>query len=257
MLKPIEADCLKSLDKIRHGFYTRNGGLSQGLYKELNCGFGSNDPPAIIRANRSKVAKHLYPQADDVVTVYQIHSARAIKIHSPPNPEDLPKADAIITTTPGLVIGVLTADCTPVLFCDADKGVIAAAHAGWRGAQSGILEATVEMMISTGARRENIKAAIGPCISQKNYEVGFDFQNKLLSADATKVDFFTQPQGADKPHFDLPGYVAARLRRLKLGNVQNCFQCTYENDSLFYSFRRTQHRHEPDFGRQISAIVLV
>ncbi len=256
MLEPLEAGNLLSLPNIRHGFFTRVGGRSNGIYQELNCGFGSKDIPSLVAQNRTQVAQHLSPQAKQLVTVYQVHSARAIRLEKPANPDNLPKADSIVTTTPGLPIGVLTADCTPVLFADAQNGVIAAAHAGWRGAVGGILEATVETMEQAGAKRSSIMAALGPCIHQENYEVGYEFQNKLLALDSSNSRYFSRPEESSKPHFNLPGYVFTRLKALNIANVHSRTQCTYENDSLFYSYRRSQHLKEADYGRQISAIVL-
>lgn len=256
MLEPIEAQCLQGLPGIRHGFFTRLGGTSPGIYSDLNCGFGSSDERATVAANRTRVARHLNPAADKVVTIYQVHSGHAITLKSAPDPDNLPKADAIITTTPGLVIGILTADCTPVLLADPKAGVVAAAHAGWRGAVGGILKSTIAQMEAAGATRSSIVAAIGPCIHPKNYEVGLDFQNQLLAVDTEYARFFEKHQPSAKPHFDLPGFVAEQLSGLEVANSSTSTRCTYENESMFYSYRRSQHRKEADYGRQISAIVL-
>ncbi len=243
------------LPGIRHGFFTREGGVSAGLYAGLNCGLGSKDVQDRVLENRARVATHLGGAQAEVLTVYQIHSGAAVRADGPIVRDALPKADAVVTTVPGLVIGILTADCAPVLLADAEAKVVAAAHAGWRGAVAGIVEATVAEMEKAGARRERICAAIGPTISQSNYEVGPEFLAELLALDAGNAEFFVHPPGA-RAHFDLPGFVARRLDRLELAAVDRSAPCTYANESLFFSFRRTTHRSEPDYGRQISAIVV-
>lgn len=250
------ADNLSALAGVSHGFFSRAGGRSDGIYAGLNCGFGSDDMREAVACNRARVAGHLNKGADHVVTVYQVHSGRAVCLSATPAPDDLPKADAIVTRTPGLVVGILTADCGPVLFADAQAGVVACAHAGWRGAVSGILEATVQEMETLGARRGRIDAALGPCIHQGNYEVGEDFRENLMAQQTSNADFFAYPEAGGKPHFDLPGFVVSRLGGLGLRSVWNSGACTYADDSLFFSYRRSQHRDEPDYGRQISAIVL-
>ncbi len=255
-LKPILAGSLEGLPGIRHGFFTREGGISTGLYAGLNCGFGSSDDPACVTENRRRVARHLHPAADSVLTVHQIHSATAVTVTADIPREHLPKADALVTTTRGLVIGVLAADCAPVLFADPEAQVIGAAHAGWRGAVSGVLEATLDLMEANGARRARIQAAVGPCINQQSYEVGPEFEAQVLALDPANSRFFKPLGQYGRAHFNLPGYVAARLARTGVRSVEPSLLCTYENESLFYSFRRTTHRQEPDYGRQISAIVL-
>jgi YfiH family protein len=254
MPKPILSPSL-DLPAIRHGFFTREGGLSEGLYAGLNCGLGSKDVQDRVLENRARVATHLGGAQAEVLTVYQVHSGIAIRADGPIARDALPKADAVVTTVPGLVIGILTADCTPVLFADADAKVVGAAHAGWRGAVAGIIEATVAEMENAGARRDRIHAAIGPTISQANYEIGPEFESELLALDAANAEFFVHPPGA-RARFDLPGFVSRRLDRLGLAAVDRSALCTYANESLFFSFRRTTHRLEPDYGRQISAIVV-
>jgi len=256
MLKPITATDLEALPGIRHGFFTRQGGVSGGLYASLNCGFGSNDEKAAVAENRTRVAAHLGASAPSVVTLYQVHSPDAVAITGPPDPQKVPHADAVVTNTPGLAIGVLSADCTPVLFADAEARVVAAAHAGWRGAVGGVLEATVAKMVELGAQRSRIIAAVGPCIHQESYEVGDDFRAQLVSLDAENGRFFVHRPGRQRPNFDLPGYVASKLSACQLGGVVMATMCTYTNESDFFSFRRSTHRGEADYGRQISAILV-
>jgi YfiH family protein len=256
MLEPIEAACLKSLPGIRHGFFTRTGGVSGDIYTSLNCGPGSNDAPANVAHNRARVAGHLGALHPEVVTLYQVHSATAVHVTAPVAANDRPKADAVVTATPGLAIGVLTADCTPVLFADADAGVVAAAHAGWRGALGGVLEAAIAEMERLGARRSQIRAAIGPTINQDSYEVGPEFEAALIDSCADNSRYFVRPKPDARPHFDLPGYVEGRLAAAQIGTIERQSPCTYRNESILFSFRRSQHRHEADYGRQIAAIVV-
>jgi YfiH family protein len=256
MLSPLQADSLAILPGIRHGFFTRLGGVSRGLYASLNCGPGSRDDAVAVIENRSRVAQHLGSFSDDVQTVYQVHSAAPLVVDRLTPREELPKADAVVTRTRGLAIGVLTADCAPVLLADPEAGVVGAAHAGWRGALGGILEATVAAMESLGAERQRIFAALGPTIGARSYEVGPEFVAAFEAADAGNGRFFTIPKGRARPHFDLPAYVMDRLRRIGLKHAEQQAPCTYENESMFFSFRRATHRKEPDYGRQISAIVV-
>jgi hypothetical protein len=256
MLEPFTADSLSILPGIRHGFFGRQGGTSRGLYQSLNCGAGSSDERVSVIENRARVARHLGSPHDDVVTLYQVHSPAALVVDKPVPREDLPKADALVTKTRGLAIGVLTADCTPVLFADAAAGVVGAAHAGWRGALSGVLESTVAAMETLGAEKGRIRAAVGPCISQRSYEVGPEFEKAFLESDPEYAQFFIKHSRAAKPFFDLPGLVNHRLQKLRLGAIEMIAHCTYGNESMFFSYRRSQHRKEPDYGRQISAIVV-
>lgn len=256
MLSPIKAHELDALAGIRHGFFTREGGVSAGLYTSLNCGFGSNDDKGAVAENRARVARHLGAMQACITTPYQVHSPDAVIVEKSIGQGDLPRADALITGTPGLAIGVLTADCTPVLFADAQAGVVAAAHAGWRGAVSGILEATVARMEEIGARRSRIVAAVGPCIHQDSYEVGDEFEANLLALDAANERFFARASGELRPRFDLPGYVVRRLTACELGAIGIASPCTYTNESKFFSYRRATHRSEADYGRQISAILV-
>ena len=255
MLEPIVAQCLTGAG-VRHGFFTRKAGVSTGIYAGLNCGFGSSDDTQAVAENRRRVAGCLSPSASSVLTVHQVHSAVAVVVDRDIAPADLPKVDGVVTKTRGLVIGALAADCAPVLFVDREAGVIGAAHAGWRGAVSGIVEATVAAMETQGARRGRIAACVGPCINQRNYEVGAEFMANLVAMDAANAAFFVNAGASRLPHFDLPGFVAAQLAKTRVGTIERQTPCTYENESLFFSFRRTTHRKEPDYGRQISAIVL-
>jgi YfiH family protein len=257
----LEADSLTECSGIRHGFFTRQGGISGGDYASLNVGLGSNDDRARVIENRKRIAEHLGARVDgrpfpDLVTNYQIHSADVVVIDRPHDSDAVPKADALVTRTPGLAIGALTADCTPVLFADPIARVVAAAHAGWRGAVSGVLGNTIDAMEQLGARREQVRAAIGPTIHQASYEVGPEFKARFLEEAPGNASFFTVPEGATRDHFDLPGYCRKRLADAGVGRIEDLRQCTYANESLFFSFRRKTHRNEDDYGRQIAAIVV-
>lgn len=256
MLQPIQAASLARSPRIRHGFFTRIGGVSEGLYAGLNCGPGSSDAPANVEENRARVARHLGGAHPDVATLYQIHSGRAVAIDAPIPGDARPKADGVVTNRPGLVIGALTADCAPVLFADPEAGVVGAAHAGWRGAVGGVLEATVAEMEKLGARRNRIITAIGPAINQVSYEVGPDFEAALLESCANNVMFLSRKTPLERAHFDLPAFVEMRLKKCGVAEVERQSLCTYANESEFFSFRRSQHRSEGDYGRQISAIVV-
>ncbi|MEM9715953.1 MAG: peptidoglycan editing factor PgeF [Pseudomonadota bacterium] len=238
--------------KVRHGFFTREGGISTGIYQGLNCGLGSNDDRDQVVENRNRVATAL--GTSSLTSVYQIHSPD-VAIADQIDPSDPPKADALVTATPGLAIGILTADCTPVLFADPKAGVIGAAHAGWKGAIGGVLENTVDAMIGLGATRDDIMATAGPTISQANYEVGQDFMEQFLAEDPDFARFFANGVQPEKYQFDLPGFVLSRLRAAGV-TAEWTGHCTYADEDRFFSYRRTTHRGEPDYGRQISAIML-
>ena len=242
--------------RIRHGFFTREGGVSTGVYGSLNCGFGSDDDGAAVAENRRRVADYLGAGHDDVLTVHQIHSAEALIVETPFARGERPRADAMVTNVPGLAIGALAADCTPVLFADADAGVVGCAHAGWRGALAGVLEATLETMARIGAKRQRVCAAIGPTIHQHNYEVGPEFEQQFVDESADNARFFARPDPQGRPYFDLPGFCRSRLAAAGITSIEDMGRCTYDDDSLFFSFRRKYHRSEPDYGRQISAIVV-
>ena len=248
-MKRLEA---ANLSGIAHGFFGREGGVSTGLYDSLNCGPGSQDDPAAVTENRARVAQRL--GAESLVSLSQVHSAI---VHVMPGWEGRPEGDAMVTKTPGLGLSILTADCAPVLLADAKARVIGAAHAGWKGAIGGVLEACVAAMEKLGARRENIQAAIGPCISQANYEVSFDFRDRFLEQGGLRMRKFFVPSGKEGHYrFDLEGYVAQRLELFGVGGVEKLGVCTYPPENGYFSYRRTTHRGEPDYGRQISAIVL-
>jgi polyphenol oxidase len=249
------ASTLESCDGIRHGFFTRQGGVSKGMYGSLNCGLGSRDDAESVRQNRALVAETLGVPAGRLLTLYQIHSARAVIVDKPWNGEAA-EADALVTRTPGLAIGTLTADCAPILLCDPQARVIAAAHAGWRGALSGIAEATMAVMEELGAKRERVVAVIGPSISQRAYEVGSDYVDRFLAEEPASETFFMTDESSGEPHFDLSGYVAERLSRAGVGSVSDLGLCTYCDETRLFSYRRSQHHGEEDYGRQISAIVL-
>jgi polyphenol oxidase len=237
----------------QHGFFTRKGGASSGIFAGLNCGTGSSDQAEIVSINRARVADAMGVAPQALVTVHQVHSDRVIPIIGPLAGQ--PQADALVTATPGVLLAVLTADCQPVLFHDSAAGVIGAAHAGWRGAVDGVLEATVAAMEDLGARRTDIKAVIGPTISQAAYEVGPEFLDRFREEDPENVRFFASGQG-DRMLFDLPGYGLHRLRAAGVGHAEWTGHCTYRDAVRFYSFRRTTHAGEADYGRLISTIRL-
>ncbi|WP_299043343.1 peptidoglycan editing factor PgeF [uncultured Tateyamaria sp.] len=242
-----------SLAPLRHGFFTRKGGASSGIFAGLNCGTGSSDQTEIVAINRARVAEAMGVAADQLTGVHQVHSSDAVSITAPLDPK--PKADGLVTATRGVALSVLTADCQPVLFADAQAGVIGAAHAGWKGAQAGILEATIDAMTDLGAARENIHAVIGPTISQRAYEVGPEFFDIFLDEDPENTRFFAGGDG-DRMHFDLPGYGLMRLRAAGIASAEWTRHCTYFDPDRFYSYRRSVHHKDPDYGRLISSIVL-
>lgn len=250
---PQMSGCLEA--GIGHGFFTRAGGVSTGLYGSLNVGLGSRDDRALVEENRRRVARHFAAAPQRLVTLHQVHSPDAI-IVGPGHDGSRPRADALVTATPGLVIGVLTADCGPILLADARARIVAAAHAGWRGALAGIVDSTVAAMVRLGARRERIRAAIGPTISQENYEVGPDFIAQL-SAAAPHFERYLAPSPRDgHALFDLPAFIAARLEAAGVA-AETVGRCTYGEEPCFFSYRRSTHRREPDYGRQISAICIM
>ena len=256
-LQPVESAFLKGKlagAAVRHGFFTRNGGVSSGIYESLNCGNGSDDEKTNVLENRARVAGWFGETSENLVSLYQCHSVDVISVDATMTGER-PHADAMVSRTPGLVLGILTADCGPVLFADRENGVIGAAHAGWRGAFTGILEATVDAMLSLGAKRETIYAALGPAISKRNYEVGPEFVARFTDKDPDYAAFFEPSANQGHAMFDLPGFIGMRLERAGIAH-EIIDHCTYEDEQRFYSYRRTTHRKEPDYGRQISAIAL-
>ena len=256
MLNSVQSPVLAQLPRVAHGFFGRQGGVSDGVYGSLNCGLGSNDDRAKVLENRRRVAHHIGTSADQLLTCHQIHSATAVFVDTPWAADCQPKADAIVTRTPGLALAALAADCTPVLFSDAEAGVIAAAHAGWRGALGGILEATLAQMEAAGARRRNIVAAVGPCIGPTAYEVGPEFEAAFLEVQPAYARYFGRPTPTTMARFDLPGFIAARLRAAGAGRIDVQSPCTYIHADRFFSYRRTTHTADADYGRQISAIML-
>jgi polyphenol oxidase len=239
---------------IRHGFFTRRGGASSGVFEGLNCGGGSSDQSDIVSINRARVAEAMDVAPKALQTVFQVHSATAITLDAPLTGE-VPRADALVTATPGLALAVLTADCQPVLFADRPAGVVAAAHAGWKGTLDGVLEATLDAMEALGASRADTVAVIGPSISQRAYEVGPEFFDRFIDQDPDSARFFVNGEG-DRMLFDLPGYGLMRLRAAGVGEALWTRHCTYSDPARFYSYRRSVHAHEADYGRLISAIRL-
>jgi polyphenol oxidase len=251
-----QAASLAAIEGVRHGFFTRRGGVSTGIYASLNCGPGSRDDAANVRENRARVAEILGAEPSRLLTVYQKHGAGVVIADKAWTEGKMPEADAIVTAKPGLAIGILTADCAPVLFCDPEARVIGAVHAGWRGALSGIIEATVKAMSKLGARAERVTAAIGPAISQEAYEVGQEFMQQVIADAPESAAFFVTNEATGEPHFDLPAYVADRLGRAGVGAIADLGLCTYCEETRLFSYRRSQHHGEEDYGRQISAILL-
>lgn len=245
----------KNLHTVTHGFFGRRGGTSSGIFASLNCGPGSADERADVIENRKRVADMLSPGAP-LLTLYQIHSGNAVTVTARWNIGEGPQADAMATNVPNLVLGILTADCTPVLFADPEVGVIGAAHAGWKGALGGVTDSTIAAMEALGAKRNRIAAAIGPCISQANYEVGPEFRERFLESDSAFARFFISGDKPDHFRFDLEGFVAQRLDAASLASIERLSTCTYAAEDDFFSFRRATHRGERDYGRQLSAIVL-
>lgn len=241
---------------VRHGFLTRKGGVSTGIYASLNCGPGSKDDAEAVAENRRRAVERIGMTGAPLVTCYQIHSADVVRVTEPWAQADAPKADAMVTDQSGIALGVLTADCAPVLFSDVKAGVIGAAHAGWRGATGGVVEATVQAMIRLGARAQNIRAAVGPCIDQKSYEVGADVCEAVLKASAWAHELFEPAGRVGHYQFDLPGYVAGRLARLDLGRFEVIALDTYADEEQFFSYRRTTHQGGGDYGREVSLIAL-
>lgn len=253
--RPITSSALNGLPGIRHGFFTREGGVSTGLYHSLNGGQGSQDDPPNVTENRARIAHTMGVAPDHLMSVYQIHSPDCLTI-SVPWPADRPKADAMVTAKRGLALAILTADCGPILFADAEAQIIGAAHAGWKGAVTGVLENTVEAMCALGARRDSIVATIGPSISQAAYEVGPEFVERFNTVDAGNSQYFVPSERANHAMFDLPAYIADRLRNAGVRQVENTGLCTYSDEERFFSYRQATHRNEPDYGRLISAIAL-
>ncbi len=252
----IISSALRSRTGIRHGFFSRQGGVSGGVYGSLNCGIGSDDERANVVENRNRAMARLETSEDRLATVFQVHSATVVGVDEPWPEAMRPRADAMVTRRPGVALGILTADCGPVLFADADAGVIGAAHAGWKGAVGGVLEATLDAMLDLGAEVRNIAAAVGPCIRQESYEVGAEFQRAVVGVNAEHGRFFAPSTRTGHWMFDLPGYIVARLAAYGVDGVDDLGLDTYADEDRFFSYRRTTHRDEADYGRGLSAIVL-
>jgi len=251
----IKADIL-ALAGVRHGFFTREGGVSSGLYASLNGGIGSNDDAAQVSENRSRMAAAVGVEPHRFITAYQIHSPSVVVAESSWTPQERPRADAIVTRMRALAIGVTTADCGPILLAEPRARVIGAAHAGWRGALTGVIEAAIAAMERLGAARGEIRAAIGPMIRQPNYEVGPDLIARFAAEDPPSSRFFAPAAREGHALFDLGGYVASRLTRAGVRYVEDVGLCTYADHERFFSYRRSTHRAEADYGRHVNAIAL-
>ena len=257
MIEPIRHALLDDPSgRVRHGFFGRAGGVSNGLYRSLNCGYGSSDDPEAIAENRTRAmsACGLPPAA--LCTAYQVHSSDALAVTAPWPRDEAPRVDAMATATPGLALAILTADCVPVLLADCEAGVIGAAHAGWRGALNGVVEAAVEAMLGLGARAKDIRAVIGPAIGAASYEVGPEFPAPFLARKPEDEDLFAPAEREGHFLFDITGYVARCLRRLGLAAVDMTGGDTCAEAARFFSYRRSVHRSEPDYGRNISIVAL-
>lgn len=254
--EPVRSPLLEKAEAqgIRHGYFTRVGGVSSGIYHGLNIGTGSSDDQSLVRENRRRVAEWMRVPADHLLTAHQIHSPDVVVAREPFSGER-PKADAIVTDRPGIAVGASTADCGPVLFADTQARVIGAAHAGWKGAFTGVLENTIAAMEALGARREDIIAVLGPAIGPENYEVGPEFIARFVEAHADNARYFAPSANPGHALFDLNRYTVDRLTKAGV-MAAGLGRCTYAEEDLFYSYRRTTHRKEPDYGRQVSAIVL-
>jgi YfiH family protein len=253
-----EAQAIRSpllqVNGVEHAFFTREGGVSEGVYASLNGGAGSNDAPESVAENKRRMAEALRVAPQNFLVPYQIHSADALAVDAPWR--DRPRCDGVATATQGVALGVTGADCGIVLFCDPDARVIAAAHAGWKGALDGVLDATLEQMERLGASRPAIRAVLGPTIGQASYEVGPEFAARFLAAATENEQFFSASANPGKSMFDLPGYIGARLRAGGVGAFENLGLDTYADERRFFSYRRSVHRREPDFGRLVAAISL-
>ena len=241
---------------VRHAFFTRRGGVSEGLFASLNCGLGSGDDRAKVSENRGRAAATLGVAADRLVTCYQVHGTEVIAVERPWRPEEAPRADAMVTTAPGIALGILAADCAPVLFADPEAAVVGAAHGGWKGALAGVMETTVAAMVRIGACAERIRAGIGPCIAQPSYEVGPEFRDRFLAAAPDNERFFVVSARPGHFRFDLPGYIAARLATLGLAAVEQSGHDTAAEAGRFFSYRRACLNGQRDYGRAIAAIAL-
>ncbi len=256
MAEHLTAAVLSDMGTLRHAFFTRRGGVSTGLYGSLNVGFGSDDNPAHVAENRARCMAVLGIEPDRLTTAYQVHGTVAAVVEEPWDPRAAQKADAMVTNRPGVALGILTADCAPVLFADPGAGVIGAAHAGWKGALDDIMAATVRAMEALGARRGAIRAAVGPCIAQASYEVGPDFRTRFVDASPAHAHYFRPSDRQNHYLFDLEAFVCDRLRGLELAAVEALSQDTCVQVDQFFSYRRATKNREPDYGRGLSTIAL-
>ena len=250
----VESTLLADCGALSHGFFTRRGGVSRALFESLNAGRGSDDDPACVKENRARIIAVL--GAERLATPYQVHGAHVVVVDETFNQEAPPKADGLVTDQRGIAVGIVTADCAPVLLADSDRGVVAACHAGWRGAVAGIIEETVCAMESLGAQRHHIRAALGPMIAQASYEVGPDVRAAFLAIEPFFANFFADGAQAGKYLFDLEGAVAGCLAISGITGVDLLGRDTYREQDRFYSYRRASHEQQPDYGRQLSAILL-
>jgi YfiH family protein len=248
---------LSDLPGIRHGFMTRAGGVSEGIYDSLNCGLGSDDEQARVLENRQRVLEMAGIPAKTLLTAYQVHSPDVLVVEEEWREGPRPKVDALVTTRKNIAIAASSADCVPILFADPDARVVAAAHAGWRGAVGGVLQATVKQMCALGARPERIRAGVGPCIGQASYEVGPEFPAPFLAQNLANARFFRPAQRAGHHMFDLESYVAAELAAMNLGAIEVAHRDTCAEADVFFSYRRSVLKKEPDYGRHVSVIGLV
>jgi len=250
------ADGPGSNPRIRHAFFTREGGVSEGIYAALNCGFGSGDEPGKVAENRRIAMARLGLAPERLVSCHQVHGTATITVERPWRRNENPRADGMVTAVPGIALGVLAADCAAVLFADSSARIIGAAHGGWRGALAGVMEATVAAMVRLGARPGHIRAGIGPCIAQPSYEVGPEFAAAFAAADQGSGRFFAAASRPGHHLFDLPGYIAERLARLGLAAIERAAHDTAAEEELFFSYRRAGLRGEADYGRGLAAIAL-
>ncbi len=245
-----------ALPGVRHAFFTREGGVSDGVYDSLNGGVGSRDDPARVAENRARMARRLEAEASRLLVPYQIHSSDALYVDEPWSADARPRCDGLVTDSAGLALGVTGADCGMLLFADARAGVVGAAHAGWKGALDGMIEATIAAMVTRGARRGDIHVALGPAIAGESYEVGAEFVERFVAADRSHARFFTPSTRVGHAMFDLPAFIEARVAASEVASFENLRIDTYTNETRCFSYRRSVHRKEPDYGRLVSAIAL-
>lgn len=254
--EPVLSQALNQGTGVRHGFFSRHGGVSSGIFSSLNCGNGSQDEAANVAENRARAARTLGVEPGNLVTAYQSHGNTVAIVETPWGRGEEPRVDGIVTKQPGIALGILAADCGPVLIADEAAGVIGAAHAGWKGALTGIVEATVEAMVALGAQKQRIAAALGPCIGAQSYEVGPEFRQRFTGEEPSSETYFRPSNRQDHYLFDLPAFIEARLSGLGLASVEVLAADTRPDGSDFFSYRRACLNDEPDYGRNISAIVL-